>query len=67
MDNNFYCQIKCCAVDFSINEWNKAFEEIMGMPISDSEKEELLHPEPCKEQCFDCMAIVGTTQRKNKM
>lgn len=63
---NFYCQIKCGEVDFSIVEWNKAFNQIMSMPISEAEKEKLLHPEPCKEQCFDCIAIVGRTRLKNK-
>jgi hypothetical protein len=48
-------------------EWNKAFKEIMAMPINEAEKKKLLHPEPCKEQCFDCIAIVGTTRLKNKL
>ena len=62
---NFYCQIKCGEVDFSIQEWNKAFNEIIAMPISQAEQEKLLNPEPCKEQCFDCIAIVGETRLKN--
>lgn len=64
--NNFYCQQKCGHVDFSIVEWNKLSKEIDAMPISQKEKDKLLHGEPCKEQCFDCVAIVGETRLKNK-
>lgn len=63
---NFYCQIKCGSVDFSIDKWNKAYKEIQQMPISEDEKRELLNPDHCKEQCFECMAIVGKTRLKNK-
>lgn len=63
---NFYCQQKCGEVDFSIEEWNKAFKEIMAMPISEAEKNKLLNGEPCKEQCFDCIAIVGEQRQKSK-
>ena len=63
---NFYCQIKCGHEDFSIEEWNKADKEIEAMPISEYEKQKLRWPDPCKEQCFDCIAIVGATRLKNK-
>lgn len=66
MRTNFYCQQKCGEVDFSIDEWNKAYKEINAMPISEEEKRKLIDGEPCKEQCFDCMAIVGQTRIKNK-
>jgi hypothetical protein len=64
---NFYCQQKCGEVDFSIEEWNKSYKEINAMPISEEEKQKLIDGEPCKEQCFACMAIVGETQRKNRL
>lgn len=64
MMENFYCQIKCGEVNFSIDEWNKSFKEIMAMPISEKEKDKLLTPEPCTKQCFDCVAIVGDTRAK---
>lgn len=63
--SNFYCQQKCGEVGFSIKEWNKAYKEIMSMPISDHEKQKLIHGEQCTSQCFDCMAIVGETRIKN--
>lgn len=63
--SNFYCQIKCGEVGFSIDEWNKAFKEIEAMPISEVDKYKLRNPEPCKDQCFDCIAIVGETRTKN--
>lgn len=66
MKNNFYCQIKCGAEDFSIDQWNKSYKEIEAMPISQKEKDKLLFPDPCEKQCFDCLAIVGKTRLKNK-
>ena len=64
--SNFYCQIKCGEVEFSIDEWNKSYNEINAMPISEKEKEKLLNPEPCEKQCFDCIVIVGETRTKNR-
>ncbi len=64
---NFYCQAKCGHENFSIEEWNKADKEIELMPISENEKDKLRHPDPCKSQCFDCIAIVGDTRIKNKL
>ena len=64
--SNFYCQIKCVPVGFSIDEWNKAYKEIQTMPISEVEKSKLLFPDPCKEQCFDCLAIVGKRRLETK-
>ena len=66
MKTNFYCQQKCGNVDFSIDQWNKSYKEIMSMPISKKQKQKLIHGEPCKNQCFDCMAIVGKTRIKNE-
>lgn len=63
---NFYCQIKCGHEDFSIEEWNKADKEIEAMPINEYEKQKLRWPDPCTEQCFDCIAIIGATRFKNK-
>ena len=64
---NFYCQQKCGEVDFSIDEWNKRYLEIEAMPISQAEKNKLIDGEPCEKQCFDCMAIVGETRKKNRL
>jgi hypothetical protein len=67
--SNFYCQKACGEVDFSIEEWNKAFNEVKDM--SEEIRNIILHPKPCweegKEQCFACMAIVGETRNKNKL
>lgn len=43
MKHNFYCQIKCGEVEFSIEEWNKSYKEINGMSISEEEKDKLLN------------------------
>lgn len=64
--SNFYCQQLCGEIDFSINEWNKAYDEINKLPISQEEKNKLIDGEPCKEQCFNCMAIVGEKQSNTK-
>jgi len=67
MKKNFYCQNKCGEVNFSIDEWNRNYKEIESMPISQSEKDKLIHGEPCTEQCFDCMAVVEETREKNRL
>jgi len=66
LETNFYCQQKCGQVDFSIDEWNKAYKEINAMPISEEEKQKLIDGDPCKQQCFDCIAIVGERRIKNQ-
>lgn len=63
--DNFYCQQKCGEVDFSIEEWNKAYKEIQAMPLSETQKDELLNGKPCISQCFDCIAIVGEQRIKS--
>lgn len=62
---NFYCQNKCCAPDFSFDEWNKAFEYCLENNLNEKQTREILEGKDCKEQCFDCMAIVGETRLKN--
>ena len=37
------------------------------MQISQAEKDKLIDGEPCEKQCFDCMAIVGETRKKNRL
>lgn len=64
--NSFYCQKSCGEVGFYIKEWNKNYKEINAMDISEEEKRKLIHPDPCKEQCFNCMAIVGERRLKTQ-
>lgn len=64
---NFYCQQKCGEVDFSIDEWNKAFQYCIDNNLSDEETNKILDGEPCDKQCLDCMAIVGETRNKNRL
>jgi len=61
---NFYCMIKCGEADFSIEEWNAAYNEIQAMPISEEAKHKLVHPDPCKTQCEACINVV--LDRKSK-
>lgn len=65
MGPNFYCQQKCGHVDFSIEEWNKAFKYCNDAGIEGKQRDEILEGKSCNEQCFDCMAIVGQTRLKN--
>ena len=60
---DFYCKVKCGDPDFSIDEWNKAFIECCNMGVSEKEMSYILDGEPCEEQCFDCLATVGDTQK----
>ena len=64
----FYCQKVCGNKDFSINEWNKAFEYCNDMGVEGEQRDRILNPElfPCDKQCFDCIAVVGETRIKNK-
>jgi hypothetical protein len=66
--NNFYCQKVCAAECFSIDDWNDAFRYCNENNIEGEERNRILHPDmfPCKEQCFDCMAIVGERQRRTR-
>ena len=64
--DNFHCQQKCGHEDFSIDRWNEVFRFCMDNNLSDEKTDRLLHGEPCEEQCFDCMAIVGKQKLKTK-
>lgn len=64
---NFYCQQKCGEVDFSIDKWNEAFNYCVENNLSEEQMSEILEGTPCKQQCFDCMAVVGETRMKNKL
>lgn len=64
----FYCQNACGEVGFSIDEWNKAYDEVKD--LGEDIIKAVLHPNPCwedgKPQCFACMAIVGERRNKTK-
>ena len=64
----FYCQKVCGDEKFSIDEWNKALKYCEDMGIEGEERNKILNPElfPCIEQCFDCMAVVGTRRQKTR-
>ena len=64
----FYCQKVCGDEEFSIEEWNKAFEYCEKAGITGTERDKILNPElfPCENQCDDCINIVLDTQKKNK-
>ena len=62
---HFYCQNVAGEVNFSIDEWNKAYEEVKDK--SEEIQRLVLDPQPpCKEQCFDCMAIVGERRKRTQ-
>ena len=56
---NFYCQNESIDTNFSIKEWNKTFHALELTNLTESEKNEILIPKKCKEQCIDCACIVG--------
>ena len=64
----FYCQKVCGDVNFSIDEWNKAFKYCNDAGIEGIERDKILSPElfPCETQCEACMNIVLDTQIKNR-
>lgn len=63
---NFFCQKTCGEEYFSIEEWNEVSKQLDSAGISESEKNAILFPSHCAEQCFACMAIVGGRQSKTK-
>lgn len=63
MNKTFYCQKSCGSEDFSIDEWNKVFK---NKALSEEQKDYILSEEPCKKQCFDCVAIVGQRRIETK-
>ena len=57
--DNFYCQKVVGDEGFSIDEWNQQFKLCNYLGIEMPEEQEA-----CKEQCFDCIAIVGKRRIK---
>jgi hypothetical protein len=62
---NFYC-IKESGGNFSIDEWCDTASALEKTNLSEQQKNTILFPPKCKEQCFDCMAIVGERQLRTK-
>ena len=65
MGSNFYCRQKTGEVTSDPEYW-KYVDEIWKMDIPESEKRKLMDGPECKEQCFDCMAIVGERRIKTQ-
>lgn len=57
----FYCQKVVGDANFSITEWNEQFKLCNDLGI-DMPPE----PEPCTEQCFECLSIVGARRMKTE-
>ena len=62
--DNFYCQNVCGDLNFSIDEWNKAYQEVKDK--SEEIQRLVLDPPVCNKQCFDCMAIVGERRTRTQ-
>ena len=63
---NFYCQNICGEEGFSIDEWNKTYADLEKTNMSEKEKDLILFPPQCKNQCFDCIAIIGERRIKTQ-
>lgn len=62
---HFYCQNLTGDVDFSIDEWNAAYNELKD--LSESVQKSVLGERPaCTEQCPTCAAIVGERRLKTQ-
>ena len=61
-----YCQQKCGFEDFDIYEHDALLKEVWAMPISNADMDKIIDGESCKEQCFDCMAIIGDRRKKTQ-
>ncbi len=63
--NNFYCQKKCGEVGFSIEEWNKAYQELKT--LTPEQLDFVMQAETiCQEQCSACSEIVSEQRLKTK-
>lgn len=62
----FYCKITCGDPEFSIGEWNKAYDTCNNLGIEGKERDAVLDGVPCKKQCFSCMATIGERRLKTK-
>ena len=62
---NFYCDNKAGG-DFDIAQWDKAFKKCIEQELTEEEIDKILEGDPCKDQCFDCMAIVGNRRRETQ-
>lgn len=62
--NSFYCQKKCGEIDFSIDEWNRAQQELKT--LTPEQLDFVMQPESiCHKQCNSCDTIVLETRSKN--
>ncbi len=62
----FYCQNICGSEDFSIDEWNDAYNHCLENNLSEEKTAEIMEGKECKSQCIDCMAVVGKRRKKTK-
>lgn len=63
-NEKFYCQKVCGSDSFSIDEWNQISKDLESTNLTKKEKNNILFPDACVNQCFDCIAIVGATRIK---
>ncbi len=61
-----YCQKVNGEVGFSIDDWNETYKALELTNLSEAEKDAILDPPECENQCFDCMAIVGARRLRTK-
>ena len=62
---HFYCQNLVGDVNFCIDAWNKAYDEVKDK--SEEIQRMVLDPPPaCEKQCFECLAIVGERRKETK-
>lgn len=60
-----YCQKICGEVGFSIEEWNKAYQEIKT--LTPEQRDFVMQLQTiCQEQCFSCKKIVEERRLKTQ-
>lgn len=62
MKNTFYCKIHTGSME-SIEEWNEVQRSLELTNLSEQEKQNILFPDTCEKQCFDCIAEVGQRRK----
>ena len=60
-----YCQKTCGEVGFSIEEWNKSYQELKT--LTPEQRDFVMQPQTiCQEQCTACLDIVTARQLKTQ-
>lgn len=62
----FYCRVYSGSDNFSIKEYNETARALELTDLSERDKMNILHPDPCNVQCDTCKVDVAKRQLQTK-